>query len=103
MRGLCLFVIFTFSCSHMAAIIEHVRDGCTVRALLLPDHYLVTIMLSGVKVSVMTILYPFVTLRKINWPVDKYNNEAFPSETLYLLILSFFCLKLLLVTLFVFH
>uniref|UniRef100_A0A8C5A5T7 Staphylococcal nuclease domain-containing protein n=1 Tax=Gadus morhua TaxID=8049 RepID=A0A8C5A5T7_GADMO len=31
------------------AIIEHVRDGSVVRALLLPDHYLVTIMLSGVK------------------------------------------------------
>uniref|UniRef100_A0A9J8D5E7 Staphylococcal nuclease domain-containing protein n=1 Tax=Cyprinus carpio carpio TaxID=630221 RepID=A0A9J8D5E7_CYPCA len=31
------------------AIIEHVRDGCIVRALLLPDYYLVTVMLSGVK------------------------------------------------------
>uniref|UniRef100_A0A8C2ZTJ7 Staphylococcal nuclease domain-containing protein n=1 Tax=Cyclopterus lumpus TaxID=8103 RepID=A0A8C2ZTJ7_CYCLU len=31
------------------AIIEHVRDGSVVRALLLPDHYLVTVMLSGVK------------------------------------------------------
>uniref|UniRef100_A0A673I1S9 Staphylococcal nuclease domain-containing protein n=1 Tax=Sinocyclocheilus rhinocerous TaxID=307959 RepID=A0A673I1S9_9TELE len=31
------------------AIIEHVRDGCIVRALLLPDYYLVTVMLSGIK------------------------------------------------------
>lgn len=31
------------------AVIEHVRDGSVVRALLLPDCYLVTIMLSGVK------------------------------------------------------
>ncbi|XP_053572302.1 staphylococcal nuclease domain-containing protein 1 [Bombina bombina] len=31
------------------AIIEHVRDGCVVRALLLPDYYLVTVMLSGIK------------------------------------------------------
>lgn len=31
------------------AIIEHVRDGSVVRALLLPDHYLITVMLSGVK------------------------------------------------------
>ncbi|XP_062850728.1 staphylococcal nuclease domain-containing protein 1 isoform X3 [Trichomycterus rosablanca] len=31
------------------AIIEHVRDGNIVRALLLPDYYLVTVMLSGVK------------------------------------------------------
>lgn len=40
---------FAFS-SLPAAIIEHVRDGSVVRALLLPDHYLVTVMLSGVKV-----------------------------------------------------
>lgn len=33
------------------AIIEHVRDGSVVRALLLPDYYLVTVMLSGVKVT----------------------------------------------------
>ncbi|XP_073435341.1 staphylococcal nuclease domain-containing protein 1 isoform X1 [Dendrobates tinctorius] len=31
------------------AIIEHVRDGSVVRALLLPDYYMVTVMLSGVK------------------------------------------------------
>ncbi|KAG9280635.1 staphylococcal nuclease domain-containing protein 1 [Astyanax mexicanus] len=31
------------------AIIEHVRDGSVVRALLLPDYYLVTVMLSGIK------------------------------------------------------
>lgn len=36
------------------AIIEHVRDGSVVRALLLPDYYLVTIMLSGVKVGLIT-------------------------------------------------
>lgn len=34
----------------IAAIIEHVRDGSVVRALLLPDYYLVTVMLSGIKV-----------------------------------------------------
>lgn len=31
------------------AIIEHVRDGSVVRALLLPDYYQVTVMLSGIK------------------------------------------------------
>ncbi|NP_001080500.1 staphylococcal nuclease and tudor domain containing protein 1 L homeolog [Xenopus laevis] len=31
------------------AVIEHVRDGSVVRALLLPDCYLVTVMLSGIK------------------------------------------------------
>lgn len=39
------------------AIIEHVRDGSVVRALLLPDHYLVTVMLSGIKVRPHTQLH----------------------------------------------
>lgn len=30
-------------------MIEHVRDGCTVRAFLLPDFQYVTIMLAGIK------------------------------------------------------
>ena len=33
------------------AIIEHVRDGSTVRAFLLPDFYHVTLMMSGMRVS----------------------------------------------------
>lgn len=39
------------------AIIEHVRDGSVVRALLLPDYYLVTVMLSGIKVRPYTGLW----------------------------------------------
>ncbi|XP_067676667.1 staphylococcal nuclease domain-containing protein 1-like [Haliotis asinina] len=31
------------------AVIEHVRDGCTVRAFLLPSFHYVTVMLSGIK------------------------------------------------------
>nr|QBI71278.1 ebna2 binding protein P100 [Liposcelis bostrychophila] len=31
------------------AIIEHVRDGSTVRALLLPDHYMITLMMTGIR------------------------------------------------------
>lgn len=38
------------------AIIEHVRDGSVVRALLLPDYYLVTVMLSGIKVTTTYLL-----------------------------------------------
>ena len=34
------------------AVIEHVRDGSTVRAFLLPDFYHVTVMMSGVRVSI---------------------------------------------------
>lgn len=33
------------------AIIEHVRDGSTVRAFLLPDFYHITLMVSGIRVS----------------------------------------------------
>lgn len=49
----------------LLAIIEHVRDGSVVRALLLPDYYLVTVMLSGIKVnttdlmSFYSVLCPF--------------------------------------------
>lgn len=32
------------------AIIEHVRDGSTVRAFLLPDFYHITLMISGIRV-----------------------------------------------------
>lgn len=33
------------------AVVEHVRDGSTVRCLLLPDFYYVTIMITGIRVS----------------------------------------------------
>jgi hypothetical protein len=36
------------------AVIEHVRDGSTVRAFLLPDFYHVTLMLSGIRVSAVS-------------------------------------------------
>lgn len=35
-------------------MIEHVRDGCTVRAFLLPNFEYVTVMLSGIKVKKTT-------------------------------------------------
>ena len=34
------------------AVVEHVRDGCTVRAFLLPSFEYVTVMLSGIKVCI---------------------------------------------------
>nr|QBI71273.1 ebna2 binding protein P100 [Eurycantha calcarata] len=33
----------------MKAVIEHVRDGSTVRAFLLPDFYYITLMISGIR------------------------------------------------------
>lgn len=35
------------------AIIEHVRDGSTVRAFLLPDFQYITLMISGIRVSAL--------------------------------------------------
>ena len=37
------------------AVIEHVRDGSTLRAFLLPDMYHVTVMLSGVRCPTMKL------------------------------------------------
>lgn len=48
--------------SFPSAIIEHVRDGSVVRALLLPDYYLVTVMLSGVKVITTQLLLTQILL-----------------------------------------
>lgn len=45
---------WSHSSASSAAIIEHVRDGSVVRALLLPDYYLVTVMLSGIKVKALS-------------------------------------------------
>lgn len=38
------------------AIIEHVRDGSTVKALLLPDFYTITLMLTGIRVRLAKTL-----------------------------------------------
>lgn len=35
------------------AVIEHVRDGSTLRAFLLPDFYHITLMISGIRVSII--------------------------------------------------
>lgn len=47
----CKYAVNNFiSLFNSIAVIEHVRDGCTVRAFLLPDFYHVTIMITGIKV-----------------------------------------------------
>lgn len=38
------------------AVIEHVRDGSTVRCLLLPDFNYITLMISGIRVSFLNEL-----------------------------------------------
>jgi hypothetical protein len=35
------------------AVIEHVRDGSSVRVFLLPDFYHIMLMISGIKVSII--------------------------------------------------
>lgn len=39
------------------AIIEHVRDGSTVRAFLLPDFYHITLMISGIRVRLVRAIF----------------------------------------------
>ncbi|XP_062339597.1 LOW QUALITY PROTEIN: staphylococcal nuclease domain-containing protein 1-like [Osmerus eperlanus] len=58
------------------AIIEHVRDGGVVRALLLPDCYLVTVMLSGVKLS-----SPLSCATELSKCVPPSGREADGTET----------------------
>lgn len=42
-------IVEMFRGKPVTAIIEHVRDGSTVRAFLLPDFYYVTLMISGIR------------------------------------------------------
>lgn len=44
-----------FNGQPIKAIIEYVRDGSTVRLCLLPDFTQITLMLSGIRVSIMII------------------------------------------------
>lgn len=43
----------------VSAVVEHVRDGSTVRAFLLPDFYHITLMVSGIRVSYNKKNYDF--------------------------------------------
>ena len=52
-----MYTNYTVCIAVLLAVIEHVRDACTVRAFLLPDFIYVTLMLSGVKVSLSDCMY----------------------------------------------
>ncbi|MGH0189507.1 UNVERIFIED_CONTAM: hypothetical protein FKN15_035748 [Acipenser sinensis] len=59
------------------AVIEHVRDGAVVRALLLPDYYLVTVMLSGIKNGNITeLLLKDGFARCVDWSIAVYTQGA---------------------------
>ena len=47
-------LVDTFANQPIDAIIENVRDGSTVRAFLLPDFYHITLMMSGMRVSLFS-------------------------------------------------
>ncbi|MCL4136789.1 UNVERIFIED_CONTAM: hypothetical protein GTU68_060303, partial [Idotea baltica] len=57
------------------AIIEHVRDGSTVRAFLTPDFYHITLMISGIRC-------PMFKVDSDGRP-DKTNAESFAEEARY--------------------
>ena len=52
----------------ISAVIEHVRDGCTIRAFLLPSFQYVTVMLTGIKAPMFKL------------EGDKANPEPFAEE-----------------------
>lgn len=60
-----------FNKKPIEAIIEHVRDGSTVRAILLPDFYYITLMISGIRCP--------------GWPSGRQDceEEPFADEALF--------------------
>ncbi|XP_074643880.1 staphylococcal nuclease domain-containing protein 1-like [Tubulanus polymorphus] len=58
------FFVDLFKGKPVDAIIEHVRDGCTVRAFVLPSFHYITVMLSGIKCPMF----------------NNRNNESKPDE-----------------------
>ena len=66
------WIVNSLYCLYFAAVIEHVRDGCTVRAFLLPKFDYVTVMLSGVKVRVFWMDFFFKILLCKVLPVPRW-------------------------------
>jgi len=44
------------------AVVEHVRDGSTIRAFLLPDFYHITLMVSGIRVGSKLLFFFLLSL-----------------------------------------
>jgi len=49
----------------VAAVVEHVRDGSTVRLFLTPSFHYVTLMMSGIRVSVPIVTQLSCTFLKV--------------------------------------
>ena len=47
-NDVCVLCAFSFSVS--PAVVEHVRDGCTLRTITVPSFQLITVAMSGIKV-----------------------------------------------------
>lgn len=56
------------------AVIEHVRDGSTVHAFLLPDFYRITLMISGIRVSLVCYYFYFAVLLIYSYEVFKHDQ-----------------------------
>jgi staphylococcal nuclease domain-containing protein 1 len=69
------------------AIIEHVRDGSTVRAFLIPSFQYVTVMMSGVKVGIFVYLSQLVFLQcpiyRMGTGGEVIESEPFAEEAKY--------------------
>ena len=51
--GLFVCLIVCYNYSFFLAIVEYVRDGSTMRVILLPSFEMVTVMMSGIKVTTL--------------------------------------------------
>lgn len=49
------------------AVIEHVRDGSTVRCFLMPDFHYITLMISGIRVGVCLCVWMCVAAVLTFW------------------------------------
>lgn len=47
------------------AVVEHVRDGSTIRAFLLPDFYHITLMVSGIRVNYFSLFSFLFSLTRL--------------------------------------
>lgn len=65
---------------YLLAIVEHVRDGCTVRVFLLPSFHHLTIMLTGIKVRYRTVNINSMSIMK---PIQRGSMEKWGSLNTY--------------------
>ena len=59
----------------MIAVIEHVRDGCTLRAMVVPSFEMLTVAMSGIKVSSYGNVSSFVSATSLSFSVLRLKKK----------------------------